>query len=163
MKDESLLHELRETAWRRPLTPEERAVWRKRLADEPEAAEDARLEASLSAALARLPDAPVPSNFTARVLQEIERETSAPRPDALRWLRWRRWLPRLALACMVLGLTLLGTRHYENANRQRMAESVAALSPVGTLPTPEALADFDSIRRMGSMPAADTELLGLLQ
>ena len=55
----------RELAWRRRLTEAELAEWR---AAHPESAPDAETEAALSDALAALPDAPVPSNFTARVI-----------------------------------------------------------------------------------------------
>ena len=67
----------RERFWRQRLTQEQLAELR---AANPDAAE-AELEAALSDAIARLPDAPVPSNFTARVLEGIERETmpAAPR------------------------------------------------------------------------------------
>lgn len=163
MKEDPALESLRAAAWRRPLTTEETAELRRRLAAAPESAEDWRLEAALSQTLARLPDAPVPSNFTARVLAAATRETPAPTQPQPVWLAWRRWLPRLAVACAVLALSLVGLRQYESHARQRMAESVAVISPLGALPHPEALADFDAIRLMGSEPSADLELLALLQ
>jgi hypothetical protein len=159
MKENPALETLRAAAWRRPLTAAEIGEMRRRLGNAPEA-DDWQLETRLSLALSRLPDAEVPSNFTARVLAAATGKTAAPAP-ALPW--WRRWVPRLALACAVLGLSVLGMKRYEAHSRQRMAESVAAISPLGALPSPETLADFDAIIRLGSEPPADVELLTLLQ
>src|SRR5256885_6899122 len=95
---------LRELAWRRKLTPAELAEWR---AAHPEAAADAEAEAALSDALARLPDAPVPSNFTARVLQDLEREATRPAPRTRDWFWfWRVFVPRAAAASLVVGASL---------------------------------------------------------
>ena len=47
------------------------------------------------------------------------------------------------------------------ANRARIAQSVAAFSEAAALPSPEVLQDFDTISRLGSAPAADEELLEL--
>ena len=65
------------------------------LAAHPEAQADWEAEAGLSEALGQLPDAPVPSNFTARVLQSVERESAAERRRRSR--KWQLW-PQLALA-----------------------------------------------------------------
>jgi anti-sigma factor RsiW len=163
MKEDPALQSLRETAWRRPLTAAETTELRHRLANAPGATEDLQLEARLSRALAGLPDAPVPSNFTARVLQTLERAPAPPPRAPFGWLPLHGWLPRLGFACLVLGVSALGVHRYELVARQRMADSVAAISPLGVLPAPEALADFDAIRRLGSEPPADVELLSLLQ
>jgi len=163
MKDDPALQSLREAAWRRSLTAAEHAQIQRLLATSPDAAEDWQLDARLSRTLARLPEAPVPSNFTARVLQAVERETAAPTRVPFDWLLLRRWLPRLALACVLIGVSVAGLHRYELLSRQRMADSVAVISPLGTLPSPDSLADFDAIRRLGSEPPADVELLALLQ
>ena len=70
MKGEPIQNPLRELVWRRKLTEAEHAGLRA----QPETQADLELESRLTEALARLPDAPVPSNFTARVLQAVERE-----------------------------------------------------------------------------------------
>src|ERR1700690_4482069 len=75
MKDEPLQNPLRELVWRRKLTEAERAGLRA----PPETQADLEFESLLTEGLARLPDAPVPSNFTARVLQAAEREAMRPR------------------------------------------------------------------------------------
>ncbi|MCX6895644.1 MAG: hypothetical protein NTZ16_09145 [Verrucomicrobia bacterium] len=61
---------------------------------------DHQLDARLDALLRALPDKPVASNFTARVLQQVGRETAArPARGSFTWLRLH-WLPRLAVASL---------------------------------------------------------------
>jgi len=52
---------------------------------------------------------------------------------------------------------------YTVASRVKIGQSVVALSDVTPAPSPELLADFDSIRKLGPAQGADTELLALLQ
>ena len=66
---------LREKSWRRKLTAGEEASLREWLAEHPEAKRDWEKDLQLTEALEKLPDVPVPSNFTARVLEAIERES----------------------------------------------------------------------------------------
>jgi hypothetical protein len=157
---------LRETGWRRPLTEVERAELASLLAEQPEARADWRTESTLNAALRRLPDAPMPSNFTARVMQEIEREEAASqraRKSAGLGFDLRRWLPRFAVGAVAMMAVLVSVQSYTAANRTKMGKSVAALSEVTPSPAPELLADFDSIRKLNPTQGADTELLNLLQ
>ena len=63
MKNES--PNLRESLWRRKLSPAERAGLR----PQPEL----EVEARLTDVLRKIPDSPVPSNFTARLLDAVER------------------------------------------------------------------------------------------
>jgi len=159
-------NKLRETNWRRPLTPAEAAELRAWLAAHPEARADWEAEARLNTALGRLPDAPVPSNFTALVLTAVERDAAvaAPRrgPRWQIWL-WSSWVPRAAFAALVLGAGGFAYRHNLTVRRLNLARSVAAVSQVASLPNPAILQDFDAIQQMNASPAADTELLALLQ
>src|SRR3954469_6162170 len=96
--NDPLENQLREAAWRRNLTPEEQASLRAWLAAHPDAARDWEQDHRLTAILAGLPPAPVSSNFTARVLQAIDRDTAAsarrrPVPWSWRWL-----VPKATLA-----------------------------------------------------------------
>src|SRR6185436_14507392 len=105
MNPDPVYKRLRELSWRRPLTESEQAELRAWLAAHPEAEDDWETEKHLSAMLHKLPDAPVPSNFTARVRQAVEQETAAAgrRPGfPSRWAgRWRVFLPRTAAAVVV--------------------------------------------------------------
>ena len=101
MTNDPIYNHLRELSWRRKLTGAEEAELRAWLAAHPEAQADWEAEAGLNAALGRLPDVPVPSNFTARVLQAAEREAAAElRRPGWKWRVWPRlrWLPKVAFA-----------------------------------------------------------------
>src|SRR5512140_3011737 len=112
MKDEPLSNPFRELSWRRKLSSDEAAELRAWLATHPEARDDCEAEAGLSEALDRLPNVPLASNFTARVLQAVEREAGAPRPRAHPdWQQpgwWMKWLPRTAFAVVALTASLIG-------------------------------------------------------
>ena len=118
--------------------------------------------------MSRLSDLPVASNFTARVLQAVEHETAArPRSRTVPWSNWRQslsWAPSAASAVIVLGVTLLAYHSHQVSTRMELAESLAAVADVKSLPAhPEVLWDFEAIRRLSQTPPADEELLALLQ
>src|ERR1039457_1946654 len=122
MTDDPIYTRLRELSWRRKLTDAEEAQLRALLAARPEAQADWDTEASLNALLGRLPDVPVPSNFTARMLQAVEREAAAElRPGERKWQFWRRlrWLARVAFAAIALGAGVLS---YHQIQAARFAE-----------------------------------------
>jgi anti-sigma factor RsiW len=157
---------LREAAWRRPLTEAERAELAAWLAAQPETRTDWQAEDSLNKALRRLPDVPMPSNFTARVLQAVEREEAAAgraRKSAWRSFDVRRWLPRFAVGAVAVVAVLVSVHSYTIASRAKIVQSVAVLSEITPSPSPDLLADFDSIRKLNAPQGADTELLDLLQ
>jgi anti-sigma factor RsiW len=163
MKDNELHSQLRESGWRRKLTEVEQAELRAYLAANPNARADWKMESALNAALARLPEASVPSNFTARVLQSIEREEAKPRAWSWRW-NWHTLVPRVAFAAVVITFTGLAFQHHEIC-RQRAAlvRNVALVTRGQPMPSPEALENFDVIRRMSQPQHADDELLTLMQ
>ncbi|MGD0745345.1 MAG: hypothetical protein ABSA45_09335 [Verrucomicrobiota bacterium] len=160
MKNEPRQNPLRELVWRRKLTGAERAELRA----QPEAPADLELESLLSEALARVPDAPVPSNFTARVLQAIEREEArGARTWSWSWY-WRVLAPRVAVAVAVVGFAGLAYQHREFDKRAALARDVALLAEARSAPSVEALKNFDAIQRMSqTAPRADDELLALLK
>jgi anti-sigma factor RsiW len=119
------------------------------------------LQNELRDLLARLPDAPVPSNFTARVMQAVDLE-EARRPR--RWdfiLNWRAFLPRVAVASVAVLLAgLMLQQHEAGAHRVAFAKTVALVA--GTpMPDVEALKNFDAIQRMSQPAHADEGLLAL--
>lgn len=158
MKPDPADNQWREIAWRRPLEAGEEAEFRAWLAAHPEAQAEWEAETQLSAALAQLPDAPVPSNFTARVLQSVERERQREfQPSTSRRMEWWRvYLPRVAVAVVVVGVGLFA---YHRHQTTRQLEQTLQL--VDSLPGPEALEDFEAISRLSLAPAADEELLAL--
>ena len=166
MTNDPIYHRLRELSWRRELTGPEAAELRAWLAAHPDAQADWEAEAGLNAALGRLPDVPVPSNFTARVLQAAEQEAAAQlRRPAGAWLAWLRlrWLPKVAFAAIVVGAGLVTYHQFQATHRKNLVESVAAVSAVSSLPSPDILKDFEAIQALNSAPAPDEQLLAVLQ
>ena len=150
--------EQRESLWRRRLTEAERAALHGQ--------SELELEAYLTDALARMPDAPVPSNFSARVLNAVEFEEAqvarATRSKGWRW-NWHAILPRMAVAMAVLLFAGIGFQRHEAAvHRAEMAKSLSAVASA-RIPDLGALNDFDAIQRMGQSTHADTELIADLQ
>jgi anti-sigma factor RsiW len=166
MTNDPIYDHWRELSWRRKLTGAEEAELRAWLAARPEAQADWESEARLNAALGRLADVPVPSNFTARVLQAAEREAAAElrRPEwkGWGWLRLR-WLPKAALTATVVSAGVASCLVIQDAQRKRLVESVAAVSAVPSVPSPEILRDFDAIRASDPTPVPDEKLLAALQ
>jgi negative regulator of sigma E activity len=160
MKNEPLQNPLRELLWQRKLTDAERAG----LHAQPEIQADLEIESRLSDILTRLPDAPVPSNFTARVLQAIERESTCPQATSWNWpWTWRVLVPRVAVAAVVIAFAGLGIHRFElNAHRAALAKNVVLVAAAQPMPSVDALKNFNAIQRM-SQPHADDELLALLR
>src|SRR5438477_9423602 len=111
MTNDPFYKQLRESGWRRPLTPEEELKLSKWPDAHPETQADWEAEISLNQALEHLPEAPaVSSNFTARVMQAVDLEGAADaraaRPSRQGWRGWSRWLPKAALGAVILGAGL---------------------------------------------------------
>ncbi len=146
---------LHESLWRKPLSDAERAALRAR----PELG----LEACLTDALARMPDAPVPSNFTARVLDAIELEEKKAAAISHRW-NWHALFPRLAVAAAVLIFAGVSIQRYEaSSHRLEITRSVAVVASTSSQPSVDALENLDAILRMSQSAHADGDLLAALQ
>lgn len=160
--------QLLELSWRRKLTEAEAAELQKYLAAHPEAKAEWETDAELNRVLDGLPEVPpVASNFTARVVQAVERETAAQaRARTEGWFArglLRNWLPRAVAACLVAGVVLIGYHEHQIRAREAMARRVADLARAVSA-SPELLANYDHIRRLGDTPPkADTNLLALLK
>jgi len=153
---------LREKSWRRKLTAAEEASMRAWLAEHPEAKADGELESRLNAALDKLPDAPVPSNFTARVLEAVAREEAAVRRPAANRSRsfWRSLLPKAAVAAVIFSAGLLTYHEHSVAKRAELVRGVKIVANGLSVPTPEVLQDFDTIRKV---TGPDPELIALMK
>jgi anti-sigma-K factor RskA len=113
--------------------------------------------------LSRLPDAPVASNFTARVMQAVDLEESRSRRKWNSVFNWHAFLPRAAVATVAIVFAGLTIQHHEvNVQRAALAKNVALVAET-SMPSVDALKNFDAIRRMGQPARADDELLALLQ
>jgi anti-sigma factor RsiW len=153
---------LRELSWRRPLTEGEQAEVRAWLAAHPEAQAEWEAETNLSTELHQLPDAPMPSNFTARVRQAVERETAAARRrPGFQWAwRWRVFLPRVAGLAVIIGFGLFAHHRHVIAQQAALMKKLAAAPE---LANPAVLEDFEAIVRLGSTPRVDEDLLALMK
>jgi hypothetical protein len=151
--------EPRELLWRRKLSETERADLR--------AQPELELEARLTDALAVLPSVPVPSNFTARVLNAIELEearSARPAPASGWHWSWRLLLPRVAVTAAMLFFAGFGLQHYQaGLQREEMIKNISTVASAKTVPSTDALNNFDTIQRMGQSGRADTDLLVALQ
>ena len=161
---ESEYTQLSEAAWRRPLTGEEKARLRSHLIDHPGAHDGLEEEVALSKLLSDLPDGPISSNFTARVLKSIELEGRTERTQGPpTWLvRLRSWLPRFALAALVVGLGGLGFQQHQLYSLREKAASVEFVSKMATtLPDVQMWEDFDAIAKLGqtAVPSSQDEIL----
>ena len=145
-----------ESLWRRKLSQTERAALR----GQP----DLELEARLTDALAKLSNAPVPSNFTTRVLAAIELEDAqAARSRGWTW-NWRLLWPRVAVAAAVLIFAGVSIQRYEtNSHRFALAKNIAMVAVAQPLPSVDALENLDAIQRMSQTARADGDLLAALQ
>ncbi len=166
MTNDPLYHRVRELAWRRKLDPSEEAQLRALFAAHSELHEDWEDEAGLNEALAKLPDAAVPSNFTARVLDAVERESAIGRQRAKPggWLSrcWHGWLPKVTCAALILLSGFFLLRHFQEERRRQLPRILAAISQVSSS-APDILTNFDAICALDRIPAPDEDLLRLFQ
>jgi len=169
MNKDPLFERWREAGWQRRLTPAEQEQLAEWLAEHPEAQSEWADEANLNELLEALPNAPLASNFTARVVEAAQREAAAGdwarvgsfSFPGVRW--WTRWLPKTALATVLLGAGLISYLHLQAARRAEWAESLTTVAQLPLVPGPEVLKDFDAIAALSTAPAADEELLRVMR
>ena len=169
--NEADFNRLLETAMRRPLTAAEEARLQAYLAEDPAAKALWEEEAALNRLLHHLPDAPLASNFTARVLQAVNRagHRGRPAPRFFRWLGLRHPARQVAAACSILVLVALGWWQFHSLRREKMAVALARLGAgMDTPPKAVALApdelweNFEAIHRL-PQTQPDEELLAVLK
>ncbi len=165
MSKDPLYEHFLEISWQRALTPTEQARLGEWLAEHPECHAEWELESGLNRALEALPDLPVPNNFTSRVMWEVRRTAVAGEQiqTSRRSPWWSRWLPRTAVAAMVVAAGLLSYHHLQESRLEGVAQSLTTLSQIPAVPGPEVLEDFDAIAALGSTPPADEELLKVMK
>ena len=159
--NDPLFNKLREASWRRPLTAGEEAELRAWLAVHPDAQTDIESDAALRDLISRLPDAPVPTNFTSQVLAAIERDEAAALHQKSRpaW-SWRALLPKAALVAIALSLAGYYYERQQSAERVDLVRKAAEVTKVA-LSDPAVLQDFETIRRLSETPQTDYDLLAI--
>ena len=159
--NQSEFDNLLQTAYERDLTDGELAKLERWLAANP--ADQAEWKA-LDHLLATLPDTPVATNFTARVLDEVRcAETTHP---ALGQVWWQRLLapqfrPVQIAAAATLAMVIGGVGYQLHLNQSR-AEMAAAVASIAEFP-PGFLADFEAIGAVAQADAIDEELWAALK
>ena len=150
------------------LSPEEKARWQISLTGQPETLARLEEEIALNRLLRAVPEAPVSSNFTARVMQLVEREHwKQSTPVLLRfWADYVAfsWGRKLAFASMVLLLGLVSYQQYQLSARRELAKSILRVSNV--LPAADVIEGFsamDGLRRVSIVHAGEPDLLDALQ
>ncbi len=164
--NDAMFEELLALRHKRPLTPDEQARLQSWLTTHP--ADRARWaeEAALSTALRRLPQPSVPSNFMARVWQDIEADErrAAPARTEMGWRAWFRWpslAQQFALAVFLLVAVVIAQGRRARTHTQ-VARSIEQVATLARGPSVELLRDFEAITRL-NQPAADVELLAAFE
>jgi anti-sigma factor RsiW len=144
------------------LTPDEELKLQACFAANPPLQAEWEQERALSRALQSLPDAPVSSNFTSRVLQATEmEERRGSRERDRSWLR--NFMPRLSWALAVAVFALAGIYEYRAVKRTQFANQVRRLD-LAHVPAPDVLEDFEAINQLRQVAVtSDEELLKAFQ
>ena len=121
------------------------------------------MELALNRLLRQLPDKPVASNFTDRVIQAVLRDQGRElKPGIGAWRGWlgaRGWISKIAVAAVVVSTGLLSYYQYQVRTQLELARSVAQVSGVTSLLNADVLENFDVINRLAQVPAQiDDEL-----
>ena len=138
------------------LTPDDEARLEAYLAAYPEVRAAWEEDRALGRALQSLPDVPVSSNFTARVLQAVDLEEARTERAKRSWFP-RGW-PQLGWATVAALVAVLGVQEWRNIKRAQLMKDVTFVSSdITKLPSAEVLRDFDVIQQLP--PVSDDELL----
>ncbi len=110
------------------------------------------------------PAPPLSSNFTARVLAEVRRESRTSSRSTPWWQRLRPLAPALSFAALILTVAIAASVARNQATVQSQAELAQAALAVGQSTTvagldASSLADFDVIHRLGSGPNPEDDAL----
>ena len=120
---------------------------------------------ALNQLLRNLPDAPLSSNFTARVLQATRASAGRPGYSTPFWRQFfGRWMPKAAMAGVFLGAGLLAYQQHQVSERRQLAQGLVQMSELANETSVELLENFDAIQRLNQVPHdADRELIAVLQ
>jgi anti-sigma factor RsiW len=142
------------------LSPEDESRLEAWLAAHPGARAAWEQDRALGRALQSLPNAPVSSNFTARVMQQLDLDESR---EERKSTGWRVLWPRLGWAAAALALTVFGVQQFRNVQRTQLAKDAALISK-DIAQLPDAFRDFDVVESLRQIPpASDDGILIALQ
>lgn len=165
--NESELQELIDSAWRRPLTAEETVEIQRWCSLHPDRRAEIELDLQAARCVHGLPDVEVPSHFTSQVWREIDRQenlSSLPKGVLGSAWNWRLWIPRFAVAALVVTGGVAGWQYHQTTQRTQVAAGFQQVFQAASIPDPGMLQEFDSLRLVMETPSSvDVELLAALQ
>lgn len=164
MNHDPVYKRLLEIGWRRALTDAEQTELRVWIAAHPEAATDIKLETALNSVLTKPSSVPLSSNFTARVIAAIEQDKAAQHRASSRpkthW--WRIFVPRFAIATLVVVTITLGYRHNVTTHRMELTDAAKKIAESRALSDVAVIEDFETIRSLNPAEATvDENLLAM--
>ena len=151
---------------RRELTPDEESRLELYFAANPGARSEWEEERALGRALQSLPDAPISSNFTSRVLQEVELEQAREeRQEHFAGSWFSRYFPKLGWATTAALVAALVLQYRSIKEERTINDRARALAGLSSAPAPEVLQDFEVIERLrwAAAPSDDELLTALAQ
>lgn len=163
--------DLLKLAVQRPLSSNELTRLRSLYGTEPDGMEAMELDLRVTQSISQLPNVPVSSNFTAQVLQRVERVEGGRRVKAGSgfWGVLMRWVRPITVGSALAFVGVVGYLQYRTSARVEFAESVATLSTAAAVPPLELLQNFEAINQLSQVPRdedvelVDFELLAALQ
>jgi anti-sigma factor RsiW len=121
----------------------------------------------LNELLTEMPDPPLSTNFTSRVLQSA---SQVERPRVPAWIEcaWRGlthgWAPKVALALCLIGLGLLINHQRQETARIELVRHVAEIHTLTRDDTLDVLQNFEAIQRLVEVQRdPDRELIAALK
>ena len=149
------------------LTPDQEAQLQRYLVTHPDERGEWEEELALNQLLGRIPDAPVSSNFTSRVLQSIRQSAPPDRvtaPALWRNLLVRGWQAKVAAGLALVCVGVFTYHEQELATQRDLARHLAKIAKETPTPPLELLQNFDAIERLNQVPVTvDRELVAALQ
>lgn len=170
---ESEYQKLLDLRLQRALRPEEQSRLDELVSQHPEIRDHWDEEMRLSQLLNRLPDAPISSNFTARTLAAVKKESGPKRASGKRllfgWLPIR-WIQAATVSAAALTTAWILYSQKQSEGRAQLAGDLAQFSSAALAPDAEkaefsldALMHYDVIARLESHPIVDDDLLAVLE
>jgi anti-sigma factor RsiW len=136
------------------------------LSQHPQARAECEEEFALNQLLEQLPDAPVSSNFTARVVDAaLAEKRGAAKSSGGQWAGlFSGWLPRLVGASAILVAALISYHQHQLATHKDAARNLAEAARVVDGTPLDVLENFEAIQRLGMVPQEPhNDLIAALQ
>lgn len=167
MNQPSEYEDLLSIRWIRELNGREQDRLARLLSADPKRKAQWQEDMAVLAAVRRLPDVPVSSNFTSRVLAALPCAPDEPSPDLLlppKRSRFHRlaWAPKWGLGFGFAAVLALAVFYgeYRRAKSMRLVESLTVVTESKTAPTMEESQHFEFIQELAPVPLeVDWELI----